>query len=89
MPYQKPFMPQQRREAARAYRSYRKHRSYLRRVYPPQNDEQLQVLASYGDAIAEMARELQKQDRSVDLVALNRADAWAKWLAVEYLRARG
>lgn len=86
MVYRKPFTPQQRREAIRAYRSYRKHRSYLRRYYPPMGDEQRQVLRKYGEALREMARELRKPDRSVDVDALTRADAWAKWLAIEYQR---
>ena len=83
-----PFTPQQRREAIRAYRSYRKHRSHLRGHYPPTDDAQQQVLDDYADAIREMAQQLKKPDRWVNVVELTRSDGWARWLAMEYRRLK-
>lgn len=82
MASRKPIPPPQRLEAIRAYRSYRKHRSELRRVYPTLTAEQKQTLYDYGDAIREMAEVLRKPDRLVDVAELIRADAWARWLAM-------
>ena len=89
MAYRKPFTPLQRREAVRAYRSYRKHYSQLRRDYRPRNNRQAEVLLGYRDAIGEMAKLLRGTDRSVNVDSLNRADAWARWLAMEYWHMRG
>lgn len=84
MGYQKPFTPVQRREAVQAYKSYRKHRSRLRRDFPPTNDLHRDVLEAYGDAIEAMRHELRKRDRNVDVNALNRAAAAARWHALDY-----
>jgi hypothetical protein len=84
MAYHKPFTPLQRREAVRAYKSYRKHRSKLRRAYPPSENRHHEVLDAYGGAIDEMKAELRKADHRVDVDALTRADAAARWAALEY-----
>jgi hypothetical protein len=86
MAYRKPFTPLQRREAVRAYKSYRKHRSQLRRRYPPTTEAHRNALNAYGDAIDEMKAELEKRDHQVDVDALNRADASARWFATDYWR---
>ena len=86
MAYRTPFTPRQRREAIRAYRSFRKHRSILRKYYPPANPRQREILREYGEVIGEIANELRKYDSAVDVLALTRADATAKWLAMEYWR---
>jgi len=86
MAYRRPFTAQQRREAIRAYRSFRKHRSILRKFYPPASPRQREILREYGDVIGEMASELRKDDADVHVVALTRADAAARWLAMEYWR---
>ena len=84
MAYEKPFTPLQRREAVRACKSYRKHRSKLRRAYPPTTGRHQEVLDAYDDAIEVMKAELRKPDRRVDADILNRADAAARWFALEY-----
>jgi hypothetical protein len=84
MAYQKPFTPKQRREAVEACRSYRRHYSHLRRHFPPVTTDQHQILGDYADAIEEIKHQLRKVDRAIDIAALNRSDAWARWLAVEY-----
>jgi hypothetical protein len=89
MAYRRPFTSEQRREAIRAYRSYRKHRARLYRKYPPVDSEQHDILERYTESIHAMADELRKPNKSVDVEALIRADAWARWLAVEYRRLRG
>jgi hypothetical protein len=86
MAYRKPFTPEQRREAIRAYRSYLKHSSILRKEYQPSNRNQRELLREYRIAIGEMADELRKTDRAVDTLALTRSDAYAKWVAMEYWR---
>jgi hypothetical protein len=86
MAYRKPFTPQQRREAIRAYRSFRKHLSRLRRKYPPKNESQKATLTNYAESIRAIEIELRKQDRWVDVSTMIRADAWARWLVVEYQR---
>jgi hypothetical protein len=89
MAYRKPFSPQQRREALRAYRSYQMHQRLLRREFLPTSTEQSEILNDYADAVADMAEQLLKVDRVVNVDALNRTDAWARWLAMEYWRLRG
>ena len=89
MAYRKPFTPQQRREALRAYRSYQKHYQKMRRTYPPRNAEQRHLLQRYGEAILEMRDTLRPADRDVNVTSLTRADAWARWLAMEYWQKRG
>jgi len=86
MAYRKPFTPEQRREAIRTYRSFRKHLSLLRREYPPSGAAQIAALKAYRDSIRRIGDLLQKPDRSVDVVALTHADASARWLAMEYWR---
>ena len=88
MAYQKPFTPQQRREAIMAYHSYRMHLRRLRRKYPPMTNEQGRLLVDYAEVIKEIADELRKPDRSVDVRALTRSDAGARWLAMEYFRLK-
>jgi hypothetical protein len=89
MAYRKPFTPLQRREAVRAYRSYQKHYQQMRRTYAPRIAEQSRVLRSYGEAILEMRETLRPADRAVNVALLNQADAWARWLAMEYWQLRG
>ena len=84
MAYRKPFTPLQRRDAVRAYKSYRKHRSQLRRRFPPADAAHRELLDAYKEVVDEMQAELQKPDRGVDVDVLNRADAAAQWLALEY-----
>ena len=84
MAHQKPFTPLQRREAAGVYKSSRKHRSRIRRAYPPTEQRHHEVLDAYDDAIEIMKAELRKPDRQVDVDTLNRADAAARWFALEY-----
>jgi hypothetical protein len=89
MAYRKPFTSMQRREAVRAYRSYRKHQSALRRRFPPQDLEQRQVLHEYVEVAETFATELRKVDAKVNVDALNRAEARGRWLMAEYWRLRG
>lgn len=89
MAYRKPFTPEQRREAVRAYRSYRQHRASLKRDFPPLTTKQRRILKQYGEVISQMVDLLRRVDRYVDVGALNRADAWARWLATDYWRLRG
>ncbi|MGH7176657.1 MAG: hypothetical protein ACREJC_04690 [Tepidisphaeraceae bacterium] len=86
MRYRRPFTPDQRREAIKAYRSYRKHWTVLRREFPPMDREQRQLLRQYRQAIHDLAAQLRKSDRFVDTLALNRADGWARWWPMEYWR---
>ncbi len=88
MAYRKPFTPAQRREALRAYRSYRKHQSLLRRRFPPQNLEQRAVFQEYLDAAEAFANELRKPDAKVNVDGLNYAEARGRWLISEYWELR-
>jgi hypothetical protein len=88
MAYRKPFTPQQRREAFLACRSFRKHRSLLKRQFPPANIEQQRVLRQYGSAIDLMVNELRKRDRAVSTDTLNCAETIARRLATEYWMLR-
>ncbi|HEV2293334.1 MAG TPA: hypothetical protein VGR35_05725 [Tepidisphaeraceae bacterium] len=42
------------------------------------------MLHEYRDILGEMKAELQKPDHRVDVDALNRADAAARWIALDY-----
>jgi hypothetical protein len=71
------------------YRSYRTHRRKLRHDYPPLDREQRELLEHYGEALKDVAAQLKRPDKRIDVDALNRADAWAKWTAYEYWALRG
>ena len=88
MAYRKPFTPSQRQEAVRAYRSYRKHRSLMRRRYPALDEAQTRVLEQYDVALRTLVEILKRPDRKINVDALNRADALARWAAMEYWRLR-
>jgi hypothetical protein len=88
MGYTMPFTPLQRREAVRAYRSYHRHQLLLKRQYPPLNAVQKRILADYADALRAIRAALAVPDARVNVTALTRADAWAKWSSMEYWRAR-
>ena len=88
MTYYRPFTPQQRRDAMRTYRSFRKHLSMLRREYPPATEGQRGILEDYREAVRAMLAELEKSDRQVDVDALNAADAAARWYGIDYFRSR-
>lgn len=88
MAYRKPFTNEQPKEATHAFRSLKKNFSVLRRFYRPVTEKQRSVFAEYRVAIVDIATELEKPNASVDVAALTRADAAARWLAVEYQRLR-
>jgi hypothetical protein len=89
MAYRKPFTPKQRREAVRAYRSYRKHQSALRRRFPPQNLEQRVIFDEYVGVAETFGQELRKADAKVNVDAMNYAEARGRWLMSEYWHLRG
>ena len=88
MAFRKPFTPQQRRDAIRIYRSYRKHRALLLRQYPPSKQEHWATLDNYSKAILEIATLLDPVDRKVNVDALNEAELRARRLSMEYFRLR-
>jgi hypothetical protein len=88
MRYRKPFTPDQRRNAAKVYRSYRENYKRLRVAYAPQDRAQRTLLRDYRDIIREFGEEVAKPVRAVDADLLNLLERQAFVTLASYFAKR-
>jgi|GEM_PF-4948353 len=85
MAYTKPMTPQQRAEAAAAYRSFRRNLKQFRKEYPPRNRDERDALFQYHEAIKAMGLEVAKPVDWIEARKLNRLENAARTAMFEYI----
>jgi hypothetical protein len=89
MRYRRPFTPQQRRDAAARYRSYRSNYRAIRSQFAPRNRVEHTALRKYGELIRRFKRELAKPGNRVDADELNAIDLMLMHALAAYVELRG
>ena len=88
MRFRQPFTPQQRREAAAKYRSYRRNYKLLRTAYEPRSEKEFALLREYRRQIKQFGTEAAKTNREIDPDLLNDLESRCNALVAEYFAER-
>jgi hypothetical protein len=88
MRYRRPFTPEQLKDAAQRYESFRRNVRLLSRVYAPASAVERGLLRDYRDCVREFGLEVAKGLFGVDVECLNALERRANRVYVEYLHEK-